>query len=230
VGVYLYGSLATGDFSPARSDIDVVVILEREPDKRATRELRKMHVTLAASGGIAARLHCLYVPADTAADPARPRPYWFGNRMTQWQLKVMTRAELAAAGVTIYGPWPPPTITPVPDAEIRAAVREEITGYWSRTARKRVCWFRDSWVDLGLTVLPRAEEVLTTGDLITKGEAIGRLAHFGVPAALVREIRRRRQGEVVALSAGQRFHRARLTRQIMRREVRRLSRLDADEP
>jgi hypothetical protein len=102
-------------------------------------------------------------------------------------------------------------------------VREELTGYWSRTARKRVCWLRDSWVDLGLTVLPRAEAVLATGDLITKGEAIGRLAGFGVPAALVREIRRRRQGEVVVLNASQKLYRARLTRQIMRREVRRLS-------
>jgi hypothetical protein len=223
VGVYLYGSLATGDFSPARSDIDVVVILEREPGKGGTRELRKLHMALAAPGGIAARLHCLYVPAETAADPARLRPYWFGNRMTQWRLKVMTRAELTTAGMAVYGPWPPPAITPVPAAEVQAAVREELTGYWSRTARKRVCWLRDSWVDLGLTVLPRAEAVLATGDLITKGEAIGRLAGFGVPAALVREIRRRRQGEVVVLNASQKLYRARLTRQIMRREVRRLS-------
>jgi hypothetical protein len=230
VGVYLYGSLTTGDFSPARSDIDVVAILEREPDKGAARELRELHTALAAPGGIAARLHCLYVPAETAADPARLRPYWFGTRMTQWQLKVMTRAELASAGVAIYGPWPPPAITPVPAAEVQAAVREEIAGYWSRTARKRMCWLRDSWVDLGLTVLPRAETVLATGDLITKGEAIDRLAGFGVPAALVREIRRRRQGEAVALSAGQKLRRARLTRQIMRREVGRLSRLDADRP
>jgi Nucleotidyltransferase domain len=230
VGVYLYGSLATGDFSPARSDIDVVVITEREPDEGAIKELRKLHMALAAPGGTAARLHCLYVPADTAADPASLRPYWYGHRMTQWRLKVMTRAELAAAGVAIYGPWPPPAITPVPAAEVQAAVREELTGYWSRTARKRVCWLRDSWVDLGLTVLPRAEAALATGDLITKGEAIGRLTGFGVPTALVREIRGRRQGEVVALNTVQKLHRARLTRQIMRREVRRLSRLDAGRP
>ena len=27
VGLYLYGSLTTGDFSPARSDIDVIAML-----------------------------------------------------------------------------------------------------------------------------------------------------------------------------------------------------------
>jgi predicted nucleotidyltransferase len=230
VGVYLYGSLATGDFSPARSDIDVVVILEREPDKRATSELRKLHMELAAPGGIAARLHCLYVAVETAADPALLCIYWFGNRMTQWRLKVMTRAELASAGIALHGPWPPPAIKPVPVADLQVAVREEITGYWRRIARQRARWLRDSWVDLGLTVLPRAEAVLTAGELITKTEAIGRLADFGVPAPLVQEIRCRRQGQVVMLSVMRRLRRARLTRQIMRREVRRLSRLGAAGP
>ena len=47
VGIYLYGSLVTGDFSPARSDIDVVVMVEREPDKAAVKKLRRLHESLA---------------------------------------------------------------------------------------------------------------------------------------------------------------------------------------
>jgi predicted nucleotidyltransferase len=68
VGIYLYGSLVTGDFSPARSDIDVIVMVEREPDNAAISELRRLHEALAAlagSGSVADRLHCLYVPADS---------------------------------------------------------------------------------------------------------------------------------------------------------------------
>ena len=78
-GIYLYGSLATGDFSPARSDIDLVVMVNGELD-----------------------------PA--AADPVRLHPYWYGDRITQWQLKVLTRAELAAAGMAPHGPRPPPVL------------------------------------------------------------------------------------------------------------------------
>ena len=95
VGVYVYGSLVTGDFSPARSDIDVVVMLDREPDEAAVRELRRLHAEVAGSGGAAGQLHCLYVAAGHASDPERLCPYWFGDRMTQWQMKVMTQAELA---------------------------------------------------------------------------------------------------------------------------------------
>ena len=34
IGVYVYGSLATGDYSPAASDIDVVVLVRHEPARR----------------------------------------------------------------------------------------------------------------------------------------------------------------------------------------------------
>ena len=42
IGVYVYGSLMTGDYSPAASDIDVVVLMHREPDQAVTRELTEL--------------------------------------------------------------------------------------------------------------------------------------------------------------------------------------------
>ena len=229
VGVYVYGSLVTGDYSPAASDIDVVVLVRREPGPAMTRELTELHTALAGPGGpdpLTGQLHCLYVAADYASDPERLCTYWFGDRMTQWQMKLLTQAELASAGVALYGPWPPPGIKPVPVADIQAAVHGEITGYWRRVSRRRRCWLQDSWVDHGLVVLPRAEAVLTSGDLITKSDAISRLASLGVPDWLAQEIRRRRDGQPVTLSRRRRLFRALLARRIMQDGVARLSRLD----
>jgi predicted nucleotidyltransferase len=226
VGVYVYGSLVTGDFSAARSDIDVVVLLDREPDDAAAAELRNLHQELAAPGGAAGQLHCLYVAAEHAADPDRLCLYWFGDRMTQWQMKVMTQAELSLAGVALHGPWPPPGIRPVPVTDIQAAVLEEMRSYWRRFARRRRQWLADDTVDHALVVLPRAEAVLSGGNLITKGEAIGRLADFGVPPALAQEIRARRAGHEARPGAARRLHRAYRARRIMQRGVRRLGRLD----
>ena len=229
VGVYVYGSLVTGDYSPAASDIDVVVLVRREPGKAMTRELTELHTALAGSDGpdpLTGQLHCLYVAADSASDPERLCTYWYGDRMTQWQMKLLTQAELVSAGVALYGPWPPPGIKPVPVADIQAAVHGEITGYWHRMSRRRRCWLQDSWVDHSLVVLPRAEAVLTTGDLITKSEAISRLAGLGVPDWLAQEIRRRRDGHPVTLSRPRRLFRAWLARRIMQDGVARLSRLD----
>ena len=152
-----------------------------------TRELANLHAALAGTGGPVDQLHCLYVAAGAASDPERPCPYWFGDRMTQWQMKLLTQAELATAGVALHGPWPPPGVRPVPVARLQAAVHDEITGYWHRMSRARRRWLQDFWVDHGLVMLPRAEALLTAGDLITKSEAISRLAGFGVPDSLSRK-------------------------------------------
>src|SRR5215475_13108987 len=146
IGVYVYGSLVTGDYSPAASDIDVVALVRREPGKAVIRELTQLHTALAATGGPAGQLHCLYVAADSAADPERLCTYWFGDRMTQWQMKLLTQAELASAGVALYGPWPPPGIEPVPLADLQAAVHAEVTGYWRQASRGRRRWLRDPGV------------------------------------------------------------------------------------
>jgi hypothetical protein len=90
--------------------------------------------------------HCLYVPVETAADPDRLRTHWFGDRMTQWQLEVMTQAELTSTGVAFFGPWPPPAIKPVSTTDVQAAVHQEISGYWRRIARQRRCCRQDTWV------------------------------------------------------------------------------------
>jgi predicted nucleotidyltransferase len=75
-GLYLYGSLTTGDFSPASSDIDVLAVTERQPDEAALHRLSALHLDLARGGGAYARLNCLYVPDGTLADPARLHTYW----------------------------------------------------------------------------------------------------------------------------------------------------------
>ncbi len=225
VGVYVYGSLVTGDYSPAASDIDVVVLVRHEPDQAVIAELTELHTALAGPGGpdpVTGQLHCLYVAADAVSDPERLCAYWFGDRMTQWQLKLLTQAELAAAGVALYGPWPPPGLEPVPLTDLQAAVRAEVTGYWRRIARRRRLWLQDTWIDHALVVLPRAEAVLTTGDLITKGEAIGRLAGFGVPGSLIQEIRDRRDGRAVTVTWPGRLARAVRARRLMQHGVARL--------
>lgn len=221
-GLYVYGSLTTGDFSPARSDIDLVAVIERPLDGAALQRLTRLHTELASSGGPARRLHCLYVPAAYLGDSLRLHQYWFGNRFTRWQLKVITQAELAASAHALCGDWPVPGLAPVPVPELQAAVRAEVGDYWRRMAGRRMPWLKDNWVDFGLITLPRAAAVLSAGDLITKTEAIGRLGAFDVPAELAEQIRRRRAGEQVRLTLRQRMLRAWQVRRIMTDGVTRL--------
>ena len=91
-------------------------------------------------------------------------------------------------------------------------------------------WLQDLWVDFGLVTLARSAAVLRDGALISKSEAIGELAGFGVPAWLSEQIRRRREGGEVDVPEQQRPARARLVRRIMTDGIGRLTRPLREDP
>jgi predicted nucleotidyltransferase len=229
-GLYLYGSLTTGDFSPASSDIDLIAVTEGQPEQATLERLEMLHQELASAGGAFARLNCLYLPAGTLADSQRLRTYWFGDRFTEWQLKVMTMAELRHSGRALHGPWPPPGLPEVNLADLRAHLREFVDTYWRERTGREDIWLQDKWVDSALIVLPRTAAVLDDGELITKSEALGRLGDFGVPPWLSEEIRRRRAGEDVQVTEGQRLSRATLAREIVTDAVRRFTANPEQQP
>ncbi len=63
VGMYLYGSLAIGDFAPHKSDIDFVVVTANELPDEMLPALEAMHARTAASGSMwATELEGSYIP------------------------------------------------------------------------------------------------------------------------------------------------------------------------
>ena len=227
-GLYLYGSLTTGDFSPASSDIDLLAVTGRRPDGAVRGQLSALHLDLARRGGVYARLNCLYVPAGMLADSGLLHVYWYGDRFTQWRLKVMTMAELGHSGQALYGPWPPAGLPDVSMSEIREQARDELTGYWRRLTYRPRAWLEDKWVDFALITLARSAAVLRDGALITKSQAIARLGDLGVPLSLADEIRRRRAGEPVRVTASRRLIRAARARHIAAAGIRGLTRTQRD--
>jgi hypothetical protein len=115
-------------------------------------------------------------------------------------------------------------IPPVPPAALREAVRRELSGYWTRALRRPRIWLRDNYVDLGLTILARAQATLNGDGLITKREAIARLDRFGVPPRLAAEIRHRREGQPVPVPPLYRLRRAILVHHLMAKGIKSLLR------
>jgi Nucleotidyltransferase domain len=66
VGVYLHGSAALGDFSPKRSDLDVVAVVDRPLSAREKEAIAETSRSCPASGGL--ELHvvheCTIKPAE----------------------------------------------------------------------------------------------------------------------------------------------------------------------
>jgi hypothetical protein len=222
VGLYVVGSLSTGDFVPDVSDLDVVAVVAQPLTKAQERLVREHHFALRRAHGLAQKLNCIYVAMDCIADPDTLHLYWYGHRSLRRQLSVIMRAELHANPVRISGRGPEGIIPGIDQAAVRDAVRAELTGYWRTVAGWRFAWLRDFYVDLGLLTLPRASSALSENRLITKREAISRLADFEVPTWLVDEITARRAGHRVHLSVTRRLRRAWSARRLMAEGIRKV--------
>ncbi len=130
LAMYLYGSLALGDFTLTRSDIDFVVVTATNLPPDLIAALHALHVDLAAReipwGG---ELEGSYIPQQTLRrpDPSAPR-YPTIERGETLRLNPRTtggliqRTILLEHGITLAGPPPTHWIDPIAPADLRREV------------------------------------------------------------------------------------------------------------
>jgi hypothetical protein len=142
VGLYLYGSLAGGDFDPQRSDIDFVVATAGELPNEMVAALEAMHARIANSGlKWAAKLEGAYVPLDTLRrhDPSgSPCPcinegrFYLATLGSDW---VIQRYTLREQGVVVAGPDLRNLIDPVQPDDLKRAVLGFLREWWAPMLR-----------------------------------------------------------------------------------------------
>ena len=129
LGLYLYGSLALGDFDPARSDIDFLVATDGDVPEDRAAALRALHARIAAGDAHwAHELEGHYVPraALQHADPAvgirhlRVDGPHGDLRVEAHGLDwVILRYVLREHGVVMAGPHPRTFLDPVGPTALR---------------------------------------------------------------------------------------------------------------
>jgi hypothetical protein len=136
-GLYLYGSLATGDFNPETSDIDVAIVTEDEIADDMIPALAMMHTRITESANPWARkLEGSYIPRHALRryNPAgSPRPsfneghFYLAPHGSDW---ILQRHILREHGVVVAGPPPATLIDPITPEELRRAVRGFLHEWW----------------------------------------------------------------------------------------------------
>jgi hypothetical protein len=189
------GSLATGDYVPGVSDLDLVALTGGPVGPARQEILAGLHRELDRGAAQGLDLGCVYVDSGRLADLGAQHPTWTHGSLVQRRLSGVTRAELVRHGFAVLG-RPPATVLPeMTDDDVRRAARAELCGYWAHAARRPLWWLNPVIADLGLTSMARGRHALQTGQLLTKTQAIEQ-AH--APTWLKDQLRARRQGQQVA--------------------------------
>jgi hypothetical protein len=174
-GMYLYGSLASGDFDPHRSDIDFLVVTTGELPDEMIPALEAMHTRLISDGlKWAAKLEGSYIPRHALRrydpdDPPRPtineKRFFLGRHGSDW---VIQRYIIREHGVTLAGPPPRDLIDPVQPDDLRRAVCQILREWWAPTAEEQV-WLRSSlYQAFAVLTMCRALHTLQHGVIASK--------------------------------------------------------------
>ena len=137
IGMYLYGSLASGGFEPGRSDIDFVVVTTDQLAEPLLAALESMHRELAQSDDPwTKKLEGAYVPQALIRrhDPAHPPvptinegKFYLGQLGSDW---IFQRDTLRKWECILSGPSLREWIDPVSSEDMRAAILDIIDGWW----------------------------------------------------------------------------------------------------
>jgi hypothetical protein len=192
--LWVAGSLATGDYVPGVSDLDLVALVDGPVGAEREAALVGIHRELDRGVAAGANLGCVYIGGDCLTDHAMLHPTWTHGALVRRIVSGITRAELVRHGFAVFG-RPPSAVLPImTDDEVRSAARAELCGYWAWASRRPWMWLSPVIVDLGLTSMARGRHAMRTGGLLTKTEAIEQ-SH--APTWLVDQLRARRNGEHV---------------------------------
>ena len=133
VGLYIFGSLVTGDFDADISDIDLIAATSTDPNEQELQQLEKMHREIALKEKIwDNRIEVAYIsikelrkynPHYQQALTSPGEPFHVTEVGTAW---INNRYVTREMGIALFGPSPKTLIDPISQEERMQAAREII--------------------------------------------------------------------------------------------------------
>lgn len=182
VGMYLYGSLSSGDFDPETSDIDFLFITSHPLSDVTIAELETMHKqTWATALKQADNLEGAYVSKELIRrhDPnGAPCPtvnegkFYVARLGSDW---IIQRHVVRDCGVIIEGPDPKELIDDVSPDDLRGAVMDTLREWWFPMLDDP-SWLRDHdyrYHSFAILSMCRTLHALEHGTIVSKPVAAG---------------------------------------------------------
>ena len=181
VGMYLYGSLSSGDFNPSTSDIDFLVVTNDSLSEQTIAELEEMHKqTWATSLKRAGKLEGAYVPRElirrhnpngVPCPAVNEGKFYVAGLGSDW---IIQRHVVREYGVVLEGPDPKSLIDLVSPEDIRGAVMGILNEWWFPMLDDPA-WLRDhesGYRAFAVITMCRVLHALKSGTVVSKPKAV----------------------------------------------------------
>ena len=180
VGMYLYGSLSSGDFDPETSDVDFLVVTTSTLPDKTIADLEIMHHRIwKSSSKWAGKLEGSYIPKrEIKRHNPRSGPcptvnegrFYLDKPGSDW---IIQRHIVREQGVILAGPDPKTLIDPVDAADLRRAVKGVLFEWWFPMLEDPT-WLREHGSEyhaFAILTMCRALYTLENGTTVSKSAA-----------------------------------------------------------
>lgn len=175
VGLYLYGSLASGDFDLERSDVDFLVVTREAISSEKFSALEAMHERLANSElNLAKKLEGCYIPrADIRRHISGKAEYptlnegkfYLSGLGSDW---IIQRHIIREQGVIIAGTPPRDLIDAVESSDLKRAVIGVLNEWWSPMLQHPAWINSDEYQAYAVLTMCRALFTIENGTIASK--------------------------------------------------------------
>lgn len=172
--MYLYGSLALGDFDPQSSDIDFLMVTAKTLKAKQLAALERMHVAVRENGlSAASKLEGSYIPVDAVgrhqADGRYPGmgadwPFEVRGQGPDW---IINRHVIREHSSALLGPDPQSLIDPISPDELRQAVIA-LVPFWTRSLEDPQWLERRNYQAFAILTMCRMLYTIKHGKVATK--------------------------------------------------------------
>lgn len=176
-GLYLYNSVAMGNFEPAYSDIDFIVILNSSLSNDELEKLKMLHQVFAKTNKYGNKLDGMYLQRNMLTKSNKDigkypyvkdailheADYFDVNYVTWWSLK---EYEMA-----IESPSLKDDLLEVDFTDVIETMKYNLNEYWSSKLETAELFNEDMWVEFAVVTLSRILFTLQDREIKSKSES-----------------------------------------------------------
>jgi len=178
IGLYAFGSLVTGDFNPARSDLDLAAVMTEDLNEDEFARLLQMHGELARTyakwddrievGYIAAANLRAFDPKCSIAVISPGEPFHFRAAEYGWLFNLDV---LRKQGLVLYGPSPETLIGAISKEDLDHGLKDlmQLWREWTEDPDPHLSHSQQAYP---IMTMCRALRTYRTGDFVSKNEAV----------------------------------------------------------
>lgn len=177
IGLYIFGSLVTGDFDYDSSDIDLIAAISTELDEKELGRLKIMHQDLALQEKTwDDRIEVGYISVENLKKSqshfhlaliSPGEPFHVTEADSAWTLN---RYVLREKGITLFGPPPKTLVDPISQEELLQAMQELIK-VWREWIKNTKLIHRREYQAFTILTMCRALYTCRKGKFVSKKQA-----------------------------------------------------------